>query len=66
MLEQLTPREVEVLKLVATGKANKEIAHALGMHEDTVKHHVSEILRKLNVQSRTAAALWYVGHASQE
>jgi DNA-binding NarL/FixJ family response regulator len=66
MMEGLTPREQEVLELLVTGKANKQIAHELGMHQDTVKHHVSEILRKLDVPSRTAAAIWYVGHVSQE
>jgi DNA-binding NarL/FixJ family response regulator len=66
MIEGLTPREQEVLELLVTGKANKQIAHELGMHQDTVKHHVSEILRKLDVPSRTAAAIWYVGHVSQE
>jgi FlaG/FlaF family flagellin (archaellin) len=49
MIEGLTPREQEILELLATGKANKQIAHDLDMHEDTVKHHVSEILRKLDV-----------------
>ena len=66
MLEGLTPREREILEALATGKANKEIANDFGIHEDTVKHHVSDILRKLDVPSRTAAAVWYAGHVSQE
>ena len=56
--EALTERETEVLKLVAWGKANKQISHALSIGEKTVKAHVSSILAKLGVQSRTQAALY--------
>lgn len=56
--QQLTDRESEVLKLLAMGKANKEIAQDLIIGEKTVKTHVSNILAKLNVQSRTQAALY--------
>jgi two-component system, NarL family, response regulator LiaR len=55
--EVLTEREADVLKLVARGKANKEIARALDVGEQTVKSHVGHILAKLGVQSRTQAAL---------
>ena len=55
--ETLTERETDVLRLVATGKANKEIAMALHVSETTVKTHVSNILMKLGVSSRTQAAL---------
>jgi len=55
--EKLTGRETEILHLVALGKANKQIAHELGLREQTVKAHVSHILDKLGVQSRTQAAL---------
>jgi two-component system, NarL family, response regulator LiaR len=55
--EELTERETEVLKLLARGKANKQIASALFVEENTVKAHVSSILMKLGVQSRTQAAL---------
>src|SRR5687768_5065912 len=58
--EALTDREAEVLKLVARGKANKQIAGALYVSEKTVKAHVSAILMKLGVQSRTQAALYAV------
>lgn len=55
--EPLTQRETEVLRLLATGKSNKEIAAALVITEKTVKAHVSHILAKLGVASRTQAAL---------
>jgi len=55
--ETLTERETDVLRLLAAGKANKEIAMALHVSETTVKTHVSNILMKLGVSSRTQAAL---------
>jgi two-component system, NarL family, response regulator LiaR len=55
--EALTGREAEVLRLLARGKANKQIASSLYVSEKTVKAHVSSILMKLGVQSRTQAAL---------
>ena len=55
--EALTDREAEVLRLLARGKANKQIASELFVEEKTVKAHVSSILRKLGVHSRTQAAL---------
>lgn len=55
--EKLTERETDVLRLLALGRANKEIALELIIGEKTVKTHVSSILRKLNVPSRTQAAL---------
>lgn len=58
--EKLTERETEVLRLLASGRANKEIALELGIGEKTVKTHVSSILRKLGVPSRTQAALYAV------
>jgi two-component system, NarL family, response regulator LiaR len=58
--EALTDRETEVLKLLACGKANKQIAGNLYVSEKTVKAHVSSILMKLGVQSRTQAALYAV------
>jgi DNA-binding NarL/FixJ family response regulator len=56
--QALTEREIDVLRLLAGGKANKEIAAALVIGEKTVKTHVSNILMKLGVQSRTQAALY--------
>jgi DNA-binding NarL/FixJ family response regulator len=56
--QSLTQRETDVLRLLAGGKANKEIALELVIGEQTVKTHVSNILSKLGVQSRTQAALY--------
>ncbi len=58
MRESLTPRETDTLRLVAKGHPNKEIAEELGVSEMTIKTHVSNILSKLNLQSRTQAALF--------
>jgi DNA-binding NarL/FixJ family response regulator len=55
--EALTPREVEVLQLLADGRPNKTIALQLGISEHTVKFHVNSILNKLDVQSRTEAVV---------
>lgn len=55
--ERLTPRETEALRLMAGGHSNRAIAGALGTTEGTVKNHVSNILLKLGVKSRTQAVL---------
>jgi DNA-binding NarL/FixJ family response regulator len=52
----LTPREIAVLRLIATGNANKEIARRLSLTEETVKSHVKNILAKLGARDRTHAA----------
>jgi len=57
---KLTWREHQVLRLVAAGKANKDIAAALNISERTARTHVSNILTKLRMTSRTQAALWAV------
>jgi DNA-binding NarL/FixJ family response regulator len=54
-LEQLTAREVEVLRMLAEGFANKEMASRLGISDHTVKFHVSSILAKLGASTRTEA-----------
>jgi DNA-binding NarL/FixJ family response regulator len=66
--DMLTEREIEVLRLLAQGQANKEIARSLHIAEKTVKTHVSNILAKLGLQSRTQAALYAlrVGIASPQ
>ncbi len=61
-VEPLTAREKEVLAQLARGVANKQIAHELGITERTARTHVSNILGKLGLASRTQAALWAVEH----
>jgi DNA-binding NarL/FixJ family response regulator len=55
---ELTEREVEVLRLIATGATNREIAAELVISEGTVKNHISNILSRLNLRDRTQAALY--------
>jgi DNA-binding NarL/FixJ family response regulator len=55
--EALTPRETEVVRLMAGGYSNREIANALNNSEGTIKNHVSNILAKLGVRDRTRAVL---------
>lgn len=59
---QLSVRELEVLKLLAKGMVNKEIAGTLFISEKTVKNHISSIFRKLDVQDRTQAAVYALKH----
>ena len=56
----LTPRELDVLELVAQGLSNSDIAQRLFLSEHTVHRHLANILRKVNVSSRTEAAAWGV------
>ena len=55
---QLTRRELEILRLVAEGHSNSQLAHMLWVTEQTVKFHLSNIYRKLNVANRTEASRW--------
>lgn len=55
--EAMTPRETEILRLMAGGYSNKEIARALDVAEGTIKNHVSNILSKMGVRDRTRAVL---------
>lgn len=59
-LERLTEREREVLKLIGLGESNREIARDLGLGERTVRTHTTNILRKLELVSRTQAAMYAV------
>jgi DNA-binding NarL/FixJ family response regulator len=58
----LTPRELEVLRLVAAGKSNREIAAELVVSEHTVARHLQNIYAKLRVSSRTAASAFAFAH----
>jgi DNA-binding NarL/FixJ family response regulator len=68
LIEPLTDREQEVIKLVATGMSNKDIAQVLYVAESTVKTHVEHIIGKIGVSDRVQAAVWAVRHgiASEE
>jgi NarL family two-component system response regulator LiaR len=57
-LDQLSPRELEVLAALARGRSNRQIARVLGISEETVKAHVSSILAKLQLADRTQAAIF--------
>jgi NarL family two-component system response regulator LiaR len=61
-VDELTPRERDVLRLIVRGQSNKEIADSLRVTEGTVKGHVSAILSKLGVADRTQAALYAIKH----
>jgi DNA-binding NarL/FixJ family response regulator len=58
-LEQLTPQQFRVLKMIADGLLNKQIAYEMQVQETTIKQHVSAILRKLNVNNRTLAGIMF-------
>lgn len=56
-MDELSEREVAILRLVAEGRSNKEVARALDLQEKTVKHYMTGILQKLHARNRTEAAL---------
>ncbi|MFM8703244.1 MAG: response regulator [Planctomycetia bacterium] len=58
----LTPRETQVLRLLAMGLSNQEIANSLTISIETVKEHVQNLLRKLSLNDRTQAAVWAIRH----
>lgn len=58
----LTPREIEILDRIAQGNSNKEIAYNLGISDQTVKNHITSILRKLAVNDRTQAVIYALKH----
>ena len=59
-VNDLTKRELQVLKLIANGMFNREIAVQLKISERTVKNHISNIFRKINVSDRTQAAVFAI------
>jgi DNA-binding NarL/FixJ family response regulator len=62
VLVSLSPREMEILKYITRGMSNKMIAHTLGISHQTVKNHMTSILRKLDVEDRTQAAIYAIRH----
>jgi DNA-binding NarL/FixJ family response regulator len=56
----LTPRELEVLRLIVEGKTDREIARELSISSGTASRHVANILHKIEVRTRSAAAAWYI------
>jgi len=60
LADELTPRELEVLTLIAEGRSNKEIARELSISEKTVKNHINNIFSKLHVYDRTQAMLYAI------
>lgn len=62
IFEPLTPRQMEVLELVTRGLSNKEIAYKMHISHQTVKNHMTAILRKLRCQDRTQAAVYALSH----
>ena len=62
VLVSLSPREMEILQYITRGMSNKKIAHTLGISHQTVKNHMTSILRKLDVEDRTQAAIYAIRH----
>jgi len=58
----LSPREMEIIRYITRGLSNKMIAHKLGISHQTVKNHMTSILRKLDVEDRTQAAIYAIQH----
>jgi DNA-binding NarL/FixJ family response regulator len=56
---QLTPKETEIMNLLAKGLLDKEMAYTLGLSLYTVKNHLKNIYHKLNVNNRLEAVIWY-------
>ncbi|KRD45297.1 LuxR family transcriptional regulator [Cellulomonas sp. Root930] len=65
-LDGLSARELQVLRLIGKGMANKQIGRALGISERTVKVHVGHVFRRIGVTDRTSAALWGAQHLTDE
>jgi DNA-binding NarL/FixJ family response regulator len=61
-LPHLTPREQQILSILAQGRSNKEIGNKLELSEKTIKHHLTNILQKLRVRNRVEAALFVSNH----
>jgi RNA polymerase sigma factor (sigma-70 family) len=66
MIQKLTPRQRQILELIAKGKQNKEIAVCLGISENTVEQHIRKIYKTLNVDNRVEASLAFNGLHSKD
>ncbi|MXN78622.1 DNA-binding response regulator [Burkholderia sp. 4701] len=64
--ERLTPRQRDVLRLLAEGKSNKQICRVLNVAEGTIKNHLYALFRQIGVSNRTEAALWLARHVPAE
>jgi DNA-binding NarL/FixJ family response regulator len=64
--ERLTPRQREVLRLLAEGKSNKQICRVLNVAEGTIKNHLYALFRQIGVSNRTEAALWLARHVAAD
>ncbi|RQR89025.1 MULTISPECIES: response regulator transcription factor [unclassified Burkholderia] len=64
--ERLTPRQRDVLRLLAEGKSNKQICRVLNVAEGTIKNHLYALFRQIGVSNRTEAALWLARHVPSE
>jgi DNA-binding NarL/FixJ family response regulator len=64
--ERLTPRQRQVLRLLAEGKSNKQICRVLNVAEGTIKNHLYALFRQIGVSNRTEAALWLSRHITPE
>ena len=61
-LADLTPRELEILQLILTGKTNKQIAREMYISERTVEFHLDHIYTKIGVRTRMMAGIWAIQH----
>jgi DNA-binding NarL/FixJ family response regulator len=64
-LNDLTPRELEILQLVITGKTNKEIAHEIFISKKTVEFHLDNIYSKIGIRTRLLVGIWAIQHGIQ-
>lgn len=64
-LNDLTPRELEILQLVITGKTNKELAHEIFISKKTVEFHLDNIYSKIGIRTRLLVGIWAIQHGIQ-
>ena len=64
-LNDLTPRELEILQLIIAGKTNKEIAHEVFISKKTVEFHLDHIYTKIGIRTRLRVGIWAIQHGLQ-